>query len=134
MSIAESQCMVHDVGFWDGECTCQKKCDKCGMAFTGIHSKDDCIEFLVNKLKIMELATKIEALVANRVEPSRETMIATAKAALIASLPPKVRSCNRHSDCDAAEQEVMTRTGKKRHEISSSFHCHDDECEDCFGC
>lgn len=49
-----------------------------------------------------------------------------------AKAKPK-RSCNRHDDCDKAEEEVMARRGIQRHEISFSFHCHDDECEDCFG-
>lgn len=45
------------------------------------------------------------------------------------------RSCNPHSDCDKAEEEVLARKpGKFRSDISPSFHCHDDECEDCFGC
>lgn len=44
------------------------------------------------------------------------------------------RSCNRHNDCEAAENEVMQRRGIQRREIAASFHCHDDECEDCFGC
>ena len=44
------------------------------------------------------------------------------------------RSCNRHEDCDAAEAEVLTRhPGKTRADISFSFHCHDEGCEDCFG-
>jgi hypothetical protein len=40
--------------------------------------------------------------------------------------PPKPRSCNRHDDCDAWE---------KAHPNANPFisHCHDDECEDCFG-
>lgn len=47
--------------------------------------------------------------------------------------PAPARSCNRHSDCDRAEEEVMSRRGITRAEIHPSFHCHDDECEDCFG-
>jgi hypothetical protein len=43
------------------------------------------------------------------------------------------RVCNRHSDCDKAEREWL-----KAHPNSKwcpvNFHCHDDECEDCFGC
>lgn len=46
----------------------------------------------------------------------------------------KVRSCNRHSNCGKAEEELLARNpGMKSTEISPSFHCHDDECEDCFG-
>ena len=48
-------------------------------------------------------------------------------------LPARSRSCNRHSNCDKAEEEVMVRRGITRAEIHTSFHCHDDECEDCFG-
>lgn len=44
------------------------------------------------------------------------------------------RSCNRHGDCDAAEQEVMTRRGITRDRISYTFHCHSEDCEDCVGC
>lgn len=39
------------------------------------------------------------------------------------------RSCNRHADCDAAE--AKERAGGRISFIG--FHCHDDECEDCFG-
>lgn len=46
----------------------------------------------------------------------------------------EVRTCNRHSDCEKAEDEVMQRRGIERSQISYTFHCHDDECEDCFGC
>jgi hypothetical protein len=42
------------------------------------------------------------------------------------------RSCNRHSDCDEAEAKVLA--ANPGNQISASFHCHDDECEDCFGC
>jgi hypothetical protein len=45
-----------------------------------------------------------------------------------------VRSCNRHSNCEEAENEVLARNpGKKRADIHPTFHCHDDECEDCLG-
>lgn len=47
----------------------------------------------------------------------------------VAEYPKKVRSCNRHSDCDEAE---IKRFGKI--DYYPNFHCHDDECEDCFGC
>jgi len=48
--------------------------------------------------------------------------------------PKRVRSCNRHSDCDAAEAAVLARNpGKTAADISLTFHCHDEDCEDCFG-
>ena len=40
-------------------------------------------------------------------------------------------SCNRHSDCEAAEREYYNRTGVHP---GFNFHCHDECCEDCFGC
>ena len=44
-------------------------------------------------------------------------------------------SCNRHSDCEVAIQEYLVKyPNKKRHEIPFGFHCHDEDCEDCFGC
>lgn len=50
------------------------------------------------------------------------------------SKPAPRRSCNRHDDCDAAEAEVLARNpGKTKADINFSFHCHDDECEECFG-
>lgn len=43
-------------------------------------------------------------------------------------------SCNRHSNCEAAiEKWLAEHPGMKRWDIPFSFHCHDDECEDCFG-
>jgi hypothetical protein len=44
------------------------------------------------------------------------------------------KSCNRHTNCELAVQELLARhPGMKRTDVSFSFHCHDDECEDCFG-
>jgi hypothetical protein len=43
-------------------------------------------------------------------------------------------SCNRHVDCEMAVQVWLERyPGKTRRDLPVSFHCHDDECEDCFG-
>lgn len=44
---------------------------------------------------------------------------------------PKVkRSCNRHGDCDVAASEYREKYGK---DPGVNFHCHDEDCEDCFG-
>lgn len=40
----------------------------------------------------------------------------------------KVRSCNRHSNCEQADVEAKARG------TYGASHCHDDDCEDCFGC
>lgn len=42
--------------------------------------------------------------------------------------PPTVVSCNKHTDCDAADIAAQAR-GEER----GAVHCHDDCCEDCFG-
>ena|ERR1039458_10197308 len=48
--------------------------------------------------------------------------------------PVMSNSCNRHVDCDIAIQVWLEKhPGKTRTDIPFSFHCHDDECEDCFG-
>ena len=41
---------------------------------------------------------------------------------------PLSNSCNRHCDCAAADAKAASK-GRTR-----ADHCHDDECEDCFGC
>lgn len=42
------------------------------------------------------------------------------------------RSCNRHFDCDRAENLwLQSHPGKEY--VPASFHCHDDCCEECFG-
>ena len=38
------------------------------------------------------------------------------------------RSCNRHDDCDAAEITAFGKLG-----YVPNFHCHDEDCEECFG-
>jgi hypothetical protein len=43
------------------------------------------------------------------------------------------RSCNRHHDCDKAEKDYLARHPEHLGNYISNFHCHDDECEDCFG-
>lgn len=50
-----------------------------------------------------------------------------ALAALAIVSPPKVRTCNLHKDCDAADVKAQARDGKR------AAHCHNDDCEDCFG-
>jgi hypothetical protein len=41
---------------------------------------------------------------------------------------PERRSCNRHYDCDAADERARKRFG-----IHGAIHCHDEGCEECFG-
>ena len=43
---------------------------------------------------------------------------------------PKIRSCNRHSNCEKAEKKYEKEEGKPPW---INFHCHDECCEDCFG-
>ncbi len=43
--------------------------------------------------------------------------------------PPGPRTCNRHYDCDYADMKA-----KARGSYYGADHCHDDCCEDCFGC
>jgi hypothetical protein len=48
-------------------------------------------------------------------------------------LPPREReplTCNRHGDCDEAEAVFQKRNGRKP---GYGFHCHNDECDECFG-
>lgn len=53
---------------------------------------------------------------------------------------PEVRSCNRHHNCDAADERAR-REWAKRGAVSTDFrgqfgaeHCRNDECEECYGC
>ena len=44
------------------------------------------------------------------------------------------RSCNRHEDCEEANRKWLERNpGNERWMIPVNFHCHDEDCEDCFG-
>jgi hypothetical protein len=52
--------------------------------------------------------------------------------------PEQKRSCNRHRDCDAADEETKARAEEKG--VSPNHwarfgaeHCHDEGCSDCFG-
>lgn len=47
------------------------------------------------------------------------------------SEPTKRTGCNRHDDCEQAEKDRLTRHPGTRPPFS--FHCHNDECEECFG-
>lgn len=42
---------------------------------------------------------------------------------------PAIHSCNRHSDCKQADEKARAKGA-----TFGASHCHDDECEDCFGC
>ncbi len=44
------------------------------------------------------------------------------------SAPRQVRSCNRHTDCDAADARV-----RAQGRFLWADHCDDEFCEDCFG-
>lgn len=48
--------------------------------------------------------------------------------------PPRpARSCNLHQDCNAIDDEAWDdETGLWRRR--KPYHCHIDDCEDCFGC
>jgi len=40
----------------------------------------------------------------------------------------ETRTCNRHDDCDEADRKARERG------FTRADHCHDECCEDCFGC
>lgn len=42
---------------------------------------------------------------------------------------PVKRVCNRHSDCDAADAQGAAESPQRK-----PYHCHTDDCEECFGC
>lgn len=44
----------------------------------------------------------------------------------------KTRYCNRHSDCTVADKDYLLRHPEETR-VPFSHHCHDDECEECFG-
>jgi hypothetical protein len=43
-----------------------------------------------------------------------------------------VNSCNRHDNCDEARKTWLLNHPTEKF-TPAGFHCHDDECEDCFG-
>lgn len=57
-------------------------------------------------------------------EPSSDAIAAAKREA-------ERNKCNRHSDCAAANQAYRAKHGR---DPNFGFHCHDDDCEDCFGC
>jgi hypothetical protein len=42
--------------------------------------------------------------------------------------------CNRHRDCEAADEAARARGKRNRYGSLGAEHCHDEDCEDCFGC
>jgi len=51
-------------------------------------------------------------------------------------LPREKRQCNRHDDCDAADERARTQGPKDYYGRPVYFraeHCHDECCEECFG-
>lgn len=51
---------------------------------------------------------------------------------VVVGIEEPVKSCNRHSHCKMAES-VWLKNHPEAKRIPLSFHCHDDDCEDCFG-
>jgi hypothetical protein len=73
----------------------------------------------------------LDAVKAGHAEAQRMTAQGSAQAAaqpFATATPPKVVSCNKHTDCDAADARARAQ-GEER----GAVHCHDDCCEDCFG-
>jgi hypothetical protein len=46
--------------------------------------------------------------------------------------PVENNSCNRHDNCDEARKTWLLNHPTEKF-TPAGFHCHDDECEDCFG-
>ena len=66
--------------------------------------------------------------------PTRTEVTFQVRDPLSPPIPLGKRSCNRHFDCEDAEAKVLARNpGMKKIDIGFNFHCHNDECEDCFG-
>lgn len=80
------RCAVHHYMEPDGGCTCPHECQNCGVTYVGGHSKDECVTVLKRRLRLNELAAKIEALSVGREPMSREDLIAAAKADVRAQL------------------------------------------------
>lgn len=59
--------------------------------------------------------------------PEIKSKIEAAVAEALKHLDLVARTCNRHDDCDAADEKVR-KMGRQYAE-----HCHDDCCEECFG-
>lgn len=47
-------------------------------------------------------------------------------------VPSLKRSCNRHDDCGEADKKWLANHPKELY-TPVNFHCHNDECEECFG-
>lgn len=49
--------------------------------------------------------------------------------------PNARRSCNRHDDCDAADERSRTQGQPDYYgrRPTRAEHCHSDDCEECFG-
>jgi len=61
-------------------------------------------------------------------EPSREAVAEAQRAR-------DENTCNRHDDCEAATLAYMQRHEiKHRWQVPFRLHCHDENCEECFGC
>jgi len=68
-------------------------------------------------------------------EPSRDAIEEMKRAA-------KDNTCNMHRDCAAADAAVRraggrylrTAFGDRTEKVMTAVHCHDADCEDCFGC
>ena len=46
--------------------------------------------------------------------------------------PAKRVGCNRHSNCEQAAKDWLMNHHMEKY-VPINFHCHDDECEECFG-
>jgi hypothetical protein len=82
------RCLVHYHMIPDGQCSCPHDCQDCGVTYVGGHSKDECVTVLKRRLRLNELAAKIEALSVGRESMSNEELVAAARADLLANLQP----------------------------------------------
>lgn len=116
-------------------------CAECGGCVTIEFGLEPAPECHPCSTTLLEKARDIARSAINETEARRGAADRKAAEEAKGEAPTKVRSCNRHGDCDAADARAKANheanLSKPRQERTITFpyseHCHDDDCEDCFG-
>lgn len=74
-------------------------------------------------------AERAESIAANASERARSALRDFLEKMAFPDPPKKIRSCNRHSNCDEGEAKAKADV----REPGANFHCWTEDCEDCFG-
>lgn len=119
--------VIGTLALWAEQANAARADDEDDALFVGV---DDLRRVAVRRPELLEFIEALERAEAQQAgaKATINLMLNRPEPPAAAPATPTVVSCNKHTDCDAADTAA-----KARGEERGAVHCHDDCCEDCFG-